>query len=371
MSNRLFRKILTFRPAFRFFSLFAHRFLSCDAESVEHARNNLTAFSPNPDHSAIWENVLPEKKEYDVQIIVPAYNAARFLPSCIASVLRLHTAYRVLLTIINDGSTDATEEILKSYEEQENILILNQENRGFSGARNLGLKHLKAHYVMFLDADDELLELDSLMNRALETDADVVEGGYEAFDETGLRYSVRHEEKIGDDARRMLYGYPWGKLFRADLFTHVCFPENYWFEDSVITFLLYPMSQVVATVDAQVYRYRLNPGGISSQSRNYAKILDCYWITERLLRDREILGLFNDREFAKFVLKDFCINSIRLSETGDRKLEQDVFRLSVVLWHDFFSSCLSDHPLVSALQKHDFGAYKLLCLYYDVNPEKL
>lgn len=371
MVERLFRKVLTFGPVFKFFSLFAHRYLSCDAESVEHARSNLTVFSPDPDNSAIWENVLPEKREYDIQIIVPAYNAARFLPSCITSVLRLHTVYRVLLTIVNDGSTDETAEILKSYEKQKDILILNQENRGFSGARNLGLRHLKARYVMFLDADDELLELDSLMNRALETNADMVEGGYEVFDDTGVRYSVCHEKKTGDDARRVLYGYPWGKLFRAELFTRVCFPENYWFEDSIMTFLIYPMSRVIATDDTQVYRYRLNPEGISARSRNYAKVVDCYWVTLRLLRDRETLGLFNDGEFAKNLLRDFCINSIRLSETGNRKLEQDVFRLSVALWNDFLSPCLPDHPLVSALRKHDFGAYKFLCFYYNAYPEKL
>lgn len=371
LSNRLLRKALAFEPAYRFFSLWAHHCVSCDAQSVGQARERLTAFSPDPDCSAVWENVLPEKREYDVQIIVPAYNVARFLPSCIESVLRLRTAYRVLLTVVNDGSTDATAELLKSYEGREHVLILTQENRGFSGARNRGLRNLRARYVMFLDADDELMELDALMHRALETGADIVEGGYEAFDDAGVRYTVRHERLSGEDARRTLYGYPWGKLFRADLFTRVCFPEKYWFEDSVMTFLLYPMSRVVVTDDALVYRYRLNPEGISARSRNHAKILDCYWITARLLRDRETLGLSNDRKFAEVILREFCINEIRLSETGNRQLEQDVFRMSVALWKEFFPSCLSDHPLVHALQKQDFGAYRLLCLYYDVCPDKL
>jgi glycosyltransferase involved in cell wall biosynthesis len=83
---------------------------------------------------------------------MPAYNAGRYIRASIESVL--NQTYRDFeLIIINDGSTDNTEEIIKKYDDYR-IVYIHQNNAGVSSARNTGLKKTKGDYITFLDSDD-------------------------------------------------------------------------------------------------------------------------------------------------------------------------------------------------------------------------
>lgn len=64
------------------------------------------------------------------------------------SIINQHTKYRFLVVAVNDGSPDGSREILRKYERLANVIIIDQENKGFSGARNSGLKHIRAKNVM-------------------------------------------------------------------------------------------------------------------------------------------------------------------------------------------------------------------------------
>ncbi|ESA36800.1 glycosyl transferase family 2 [Leptolyngbya sp. Heron Island J] len=89
-----------------------------------------------------------------VSVIVPAYNAAVFLPSVIQSVLAQSYANWELL-IINDGSTDNTQEIVNQYcETDDRIQLVSRENSGVSVSRNLGAQLANGELVAFLDSDD-------------------------------------------------------------------------------------------------------------------------------------------------------------------------------------------------------------------------
>lgn len=87
-------------------------------------------------------------------VIVPYKNAAAWLPRCIASLLRQSGAMEFLL--INDGSTDGSEQIAASYHDKRLRLFDNRHASGVSGARNTGLDYALGEWVTFLDADDEL-----------------------------------------------------------------------------------------------------------------------------------------------------------------------------------------------------------------------
>ena len=90
-----------------------------------------------------------------VDIIVPAYNASNFLSEALQSVLaQTFTDWRILL--VDDGSTDNTLEIARTFEQQcgPKIKIISQENRGLSAARNAALQHASAEFIALLDADD-------------------------------------------------------------------------------------------------------------------------------------------------------------------------------------------------------------------------
>lgn len=88
-----------------------------------------------------------------VSIIIPAYNAAQYLPQAIESCLaQTYPHYEIL--VVNDGSTDNTPDIARDYS---GVICINQENKGLAGARNTGIAHAQGTYIQFLDADDILL----------------------------------------------------------------------------------------------------------------------------------------------------------------------------------------------------------------------
>ena len=87
-----------------------------------------------------------------ISVIIPAYNAQDFIQKALDSVLaQSYSHYEVL--IVNDGSTDNTEALVKTYHDPR-VKLISQSNGGLSNARNTGIKNAKGNYLAFLDADD-------------------------------------------------------------------------------------------------------------------------------------------------------------------------------------------------------------------------
>lgn len=106
-----------------------------------------------------------------LSIIVPAYNAEKWIEFCLRSILRVSVPYPGALEVIvvNDGSTDGTSEVLERFQVSESFRefqvsegfkfqVIQQENRGLSGARNTGMRVATGRYIAFVDADDEWCE---------------------------------------------------------------------------------------------------------------------------------------------------------------------------------------------------------------------
>jgi glycosyltransferase involved in cell wall biosynthesis len=90
----------------------------------------------------------------NVSVIIPAYNNAAYLAEAIDSVLS--QTYRSLeLIVVDDGSTDETRDVVRTYQERDNrVRYLFQSNRGPSAARNYGMREARGKYIAFIDADD-------------------------------------------------------------------------------------------------------------------------------------------------------------------------------------------------------------------------
>lgn len=85
-----------------------------------------------------------------VSIIIPAFNAARYLPDAIASIRRQHYAPLEVI-VVDDGSTDDTEQVVSQWPD---VRYIRQENAGVSKARNAGIEAASGDLLAFLDADD-------------------------------------------------------------------------------------------------------------------------------------------------------------------------------------------------------------------------
>ena len=106
-------------------------------------------------------------KNFMFSIITACYNTELYIAECIDSVINQSLDFKnnVQLILVDDGSSDDSAEIALKYKDlyPENIILLSQENKGPSSARNLGLEYATGKYVNFLDSDDKL-ELNALEN---------------------------------------------------------------------------------------------------------------------------------------------------------------------------------------------------------------
>ena len=136
-----------------------------------------------------------------ISIIIPIYNADKYLAKCINSVIsQTYTSWELLL--INDGSTDKSLEICNSFALKDSrISIINKSNSGVADTRNKGLDQAKGDYIIFLDADDYWIlnnSLNILVNTAIEYKLDIVRGDYIKVDM--LDNIISH--LIDNDARK-------------------------------------------------------------------------------------------------------------------------------------------------------------------------
>lgn len=228
----------------------------------------------------------------DLSIIVPAYNSSDYIEECISSVLKQKTSYNYELIVINDGSKDNTLEKINLFKKNKNLKIINQENKGFSGARNRGIDEAKGKYIMFLDSDDLLCEnsIEKLIKTANEKKADIVQGSYYTFDKNGNKF-YKDIPPTEEDREISVPGFPWGKVYKGELFEKVRFPLNFWYEDTIVNYLLARLSNKYVAISDYVYGYRINEKGITFTSKKSKKVLDTYWIIEEMIDLSKDIGL--------------------------------------------------------------------------------
>lgn len=160
-------------------------------------------------------------------IIVPIYNSAHSLEKCIQSILN-QTFSDFELLLINDGSTDATQEICNEYASQDpRIKVFHKENGGVSSARNLGLNFASGYWVTFCDADD-WVDKDWLLNFGADNKFDIIcqgmKGDYSLWKAIKREDSTCGVDYVGEVPtllallyRDMSLGYVVTKCFKNDI----------------------------------------------------------------------------------------------------------------------------------------------------------
>lgn len=329
------------------------------------ARETLMAYSPKPvGSSCAYNKLLPP--DCDLQIVIPAYNVEEYLPACMESVLSQETKYSFRVVLVEDGSTDKTPQIADRYTSDSRVRVIHQKNKGFSGARNTGISELFGKYILFLDSDDMLCPgaIEAMLDTAFRYHCDLVEGGmytlYQNQKEILYHYG---SDGVLSDPGKALHGYACGKVFAASLFRDRCFPEGYWYEDSVISSLIIPAARTAGVTEKMVYVYRQNQAGISMSSRGKPKAIDTYWITEQLMAEREKAGMAPDEAFFLYLLLQIRLNQHRIQELP-QKIQESVFVLTCDLFCSAFPGEQNDRKnqvLIRALKNRDFGVYRMCC----------
>lgn len=104
---------------------------------------------------------MDRKNDIFISYIIPCYNIQDYLPKCLncLSSQQISDERKVEFVLVNDGSTDNTLSLLREFEKKESrAVVVDQQNKGVSAARNAGLKVAKGKYVFFIDSDDWLTD---------------------------------------------------------------------------------------------------------------------------------------------------------------------------------------------------------------------
>lgn len=216
-----------------------------------------------------------------VSILIPAYNAAAFLPKCLDSVLN-QTYQDLQVVIVDDGSKDKTLEVCHKYAEKDSrIEVYHQVNQGVAATRNHLLEKVKGDYVLFVDADDwiELDMVEYLVSLATELDAEmvmcdrVINDAKPSVIEPKISI-LPQEEAIRDFIHHDYFvGALWNKLFKKSVVEGLSFHKDICYgEDALFTWdVLQRVKNVVAS-DKQLYHYYMNEESISHQSFGEKKL---------------------------------------------------------------------------------------------------
>lgn len=223
------------------------------------------------------------QKMYDLSIIIPVYNVEIFIEECLESILKQKSKYRFEIIIVDDGSKDRTVDIIKSKFDDSRIKLIHQKNSGQSVARNKAISLSQGKYIMFVDGDDVLFPntIENMMDEAYKKKADIVEGNIVHFQDKidkkilkkyKTKYHVESNEK-NPNFVLTCFGYSVAKVYKAELWQTLRFPEGYIFEDVITKFILRRKANKVVFIGDVVYGYRRNPHS-SSHGNNNIKLLD-------------------------------------------------------------------------------------------------
>ena len=228
-----------------------------------------------------------------VSVIIPVYNAEKYLGKCLESLLS-QTLQEMEIICVDDGSSDGSPEILKRFQERDGrVRILTQENQYAGAARNNGMKEAQGEYLLFLDADDffENTLLEKVYNQGKKMEADIVLFGAKQYnDKTGIvspaawyfkRDALPKENPFSGktentDVFALVTPAPWTKLFRREFVEKqgLSFQGLQNSNDVYFVLMALALAEKITYVDEELVFYRVGMKGSLQGSKSLHP--DCF-----------------------------------------------------------------------------------------------
>lgn len=232
-----------------------------------------------------------------VSIVVPVHNSSKYLKRCIDSLLN-QTYKNIEIIAVENGSTDNSLEILKSYGPKIKVIVLPESSVGT--ARNVGINASSGTLISFIDSDDTINKefINELVENIEYEQSDLSICGIREINEETKEEKVREDyphkgverEEILNNLERFDYG-PCNKLYRKEIIikNKLSFPTNLKYEDVPFVLGYISSCKTISRVPDALYNYHIHNG--SEQTTIDERIFDIFEILELLKHHVNILQL--------------------------------------------------------------------------------
>ncbi len=280
-----------------------------------------------------------------VSIIVPVYNAEKYLYKCFNSLVN-QTLEDIEIIAVNDGSTDNSLAILEEYEQKypKKIKVYSKENGGQASARNLALQYAEGEYIGYVDADDyaDVAMFERLYRQAKESSADLTVCDHYRVVNRKNNYVPFPEYKEPREMFKAVLVSPWNKLFRREVLTDsgVIFPEGYIYEDTAWFAELIPFVKTMAYVHEPLLYHVVqeNSTMTAAQGERTAQIFP---VIDGVLDFYKSKSLYDEykAELERFYTRILLFSSMRrISKIKDKSLRREMEKRTLAELEEHFPS---------------------------------
>ena len=303
---------------------------------------------------------------YKISIIIPVYNTSNFLNKCLDSLIN-QTLKEIEIILINDGSTDNSQDIINeyTYKYPDKVKAYIKENGGQASARNLGIQKATGEYVAFVDSDDwvELQMYEKLYDTAQKDCLDIV---------CCNDYMIVNNERKPSPSKTfysnninenyiLLESGPCNKIIKRDLIikNNIKFLEDHIYEDLAVIPTLALYTTKIGYIDSHLYNYLVREGSTMNQVIYNKKLEDIFDVMEELsIRFQDNYKDELEYLYIKHLLHAASLRFLKYKEGNNQRK-----RINKIMKQKF-SNWKRNKYFIQETQK-----YKLLCkLLYINNP---
>ena len=222
---------------------------------------------------------LDKKDLKKVSIIIPVFNNEKLVSNCLDSIIN-QTYKNIEVIIINDGSTDGSERVIKKYLNDKRVIYIKQKNCGANRARWIGIKHSSGDYLLFVDSDD-WIETDSIEKLLSLANGEIDVVRFNHYIEPGKKkynfynsvkgkilsgiLQIKKEAISGYNLRELAFGMYKSSLFKQNvpLVKRMSYGEDYYTNLTIL-----PYARKIIFSDLTLYHYLKNTNSSTTSMRN-------------------------------------------------------------------------------------------------------
>ncbi|AUS95703.1 hypothetical protein CDQ84_01560 [Clostridium thermosuccinogenes] len=311
-----------------------------------------------------------KRKNIKVSVVMPVFNAERYLPEAVDSLLN-QTLEGMEIILVNDGSTDGSGRIAEEYASRhENVTVIHQQNQGVSVARNAGIARARGEYIGFADADDwlEPNAYERMYEAAKAYNCDIISCDFFTVNPGAMSRKVNtfpfdkgrciytdgiRKEILPFFIRSDAFASPFNKIYRLDFIKKngTLFPEGIRIgEDYLFNMMAFTRASTFFHIPEALYNYRIVEGSATNNIRNIGidNYISLFSLKNSIIREWDFISFEAKRElaaqwFVNAALTLICrkiyyggmsgiIEARRL--TGDRFIRDRIKELSRPLFYE-------------------------------------